>query len=402
MTNPDSRTSLLSSLEKQGLRRRLPPPVSTPGARVDRANRSFLQLSSNNYLGFSTHPTLIAAATKALQAHGCSATGSRLLSGNLSLHEELEGAVAHFKRTPAALLFNSGYAANLGILGSLAGPGDLLVSDKLNHASLIDGARASGAHTRWFRHKDLRRARELLAAHQKDYPDQTRWLVSDGVFSMDGDVVDLPALLEVARECRAGVILDDAHATGVLGDGGRGTFEHFNLAPDAREHGIPGLVIMGTFGKALGSAGAYAATDASTRDWLINRARSFIFSTALPPSVLAASLAALHLLQEDTTGIKLLRSRTRLFREALIKNGIAVTMDPTPIVPVLMGAADRALAVSTTLESKGILALAVRPPTVAPGTARIRCTVMATHSEKDLLYAAETLAAASKKENGNP
>ncbi len=382
----------LAELERLGLRRHLPEPVATPGARLARAGQELVQLSSNNYLDLASHPALIEASVQATRRHGCGATGSRLLSGNLELHGQLEAAVARFKGTQAALVFNNGYAANLGLLSCLAGPGDLWVCDKLNHASLIDGARASEAEARWYRHGDLARARALLLRHREEHPAQARWIATDGVFSMDGDVADLPALLELARETRAGLVLDDAHATGVLGPTGRGTFEHFGIQPDARALGIPGLVVMGTFGKALGSAGAYAATDCSTREWLLNRARPFIFSTALPPGVLAASLAALSLLETEPGLPAQLRSRATHFRNALRRQGLPINPGPTPIVPIAVGDARRAIQLSERLQARGVLALAVRPPTVPQGSSRLRCTVMATHTEAELENAARLIA----------
>jgi 8-amino-7-oxononanoate synthase len=385
----------LAELQGRGLKRRLPDPVVSPGPRVVCRGRELLNLCSNDYLGLSTHPEVIEASVEALRASGCGATGSRLLSGNLELHERLERELARFKGLPSALLFNTGFAANTGTIEALAESGDLIVSDKLNHASLIDGARASEAESRFFRHGDLARAEELLSAHRRESPAHRRWLAIDGVFSMDGDVVELPAVLALCQRTSTGLILDEAHATGVLGATGRGSFEHFGVDPARWASTLPGLVLMGTLGKALGNAGAFVATDAVTREWLVNRARPFIYSTALPPAVLGGALGALAVLEREPSRVRELARKSAHFRSALRAAGIRGIQDaPTPIVPVPVGDAVRAVEISARLEESGIRALAIRPPTVPPGTARIRCSVMATHEDRDLARAATEIARA--------
>lgn len=384
--NLSDRLQELEHWDQKGLRRHLPQAQGQAS--------NLLQFSSNDYLGLSRHPEVIEAAIVATRRYGCGATGSRLLSGNWEPHEALEAALASFKGTEKALLFNSGYSANLGILGGLVSPGDLVVGDKLNHASLIDAARNSGGEARFFRHGDWERAKELLEEHQKEHPEKARWLALDGVFSMDGYVVDLPRALEIAHDTQSSLLIDDAHSTGVLGETGRGTFEHFGLKPEAETHGLPGLIVMGTLSKALGSAGAFAATDSSTRELLLNRARPFVFSTALPPAVAAASLASLRVLEREPGRVRALTQKARAFRQALERHGAQVPqLDPTPIVPVALAHPERALSAAQRLrERAGIVAMAVRPPTVPPGTSRLRCTVTLDHSDEALEAAARAIA----------
>ena len=371
----------LERLETEGLLRRLPVSTPKPGTQVLLGGRELICLSSNNYLGFAAHPELIEASNRATHLFGCGATGSRLLSGNLDLHVELEKKISQFKGTESALLFNSGYSANIGILIALAGENDLLVCDKLNHASLIDGAKASGAEVRYYRHFDLKRAEQLLsqAPHA-----QRKFLVTDSVFSMDGDIAPLPDLISLAKKHNAFLIVDEAHSTGVLGRTGRGIFEHFKLHPQASDLGIPGLIQMGTFGKALGGFGAFVACDALTKELLINLARPFIFSTALPPAVLGAAFRAFELLEQEPEWIARLLFNSNYLREGLRRQGWQVPMGETPIIPVIIGDPKEAVRVSEELRNHGVLALAVRPPAVPLGTARIRVSVMATHTEEQI------------------
>ena len=377
---------VLQKLDSNGLLRRLPPEVEIPGPRIARNGTSLVCLASNNYLGLASHPEVIEASCQATRRSGCSATGSRLLSGNLELHGELEARLAKFKGAESGLLLNSGYSANLAVLGALARPGDRIVSDKLNHASLHDGAKASGAECRIYRHGDLGRTRDLLASTPAGV---RKFLVSDGVFSMDGDVAPLPELVQIARETGAVLILDEAHATGVLGHHGKGSFEHFGLPCDARALGLAALVVVGTFGKALGGFGAYALTDPETREILINRARPFVFSTALPPSVLGAALGALDVLEREPSRVEDLRNKSRFFREKLNQAGFQVPLDPTPIIPIIVGEAERAVQFAKGLLEEGVQVFAVRPPSVPPGTSRIRATLMATHEHSDLVRCVE-------------
>jgi 8-amino-7-oxononanoate synthase len=351
-----------------------------------------LCLCSNNYLGLATHRQVIEASCSASQKIGCSATGSRLLSGNLTLHQQLEKEIAAFKGTPTALLFNSGYVANLSLLSALTQEGDRVVCDKLNHASIIDGARFSQAEVRYYRHGDLDRAKRLL---EKKITGQ-RFIVTEGVFSMDGDITQLPELLELARHYEAVLILDEAHATGVLGAQGKGTFEHFGLSVCNAD--LPAVIQMGTLGKALGSFGAFVACDDWVRAALINFARPLIFSTALPPPALSAALAALTVLKETPELVNSLRKKSKFFRETLqsyftdcfpvsFSGAVPPSMalkGETPIIPLHVGDASVATQISEELYQRGIYGLPIRPPTVPPGGARIRFTLMATHQDSDL------------------
>jgi glycine C-acetyltransferase/8-amino-7-oxononanoate synthase len=329
-----------------------------------------LQFASNNYLGLATFAPVIDAARSALERFGTGSGASRLVTGSISLHHELEAALAKFKGTEAALLFPTGYMANLAALTTFAGPGDLIVSDKLNHASLLDGAKFSGAEHRTFPHGNARRAAELLRRHERG----RRFLVTDSVFSMDGDVADLPALAGAAAQEEALFFIDEAHGTGALGDRGAGVSELQNV-----ESRID--LTVGTLSKALGSLGGFIAGPRIVIDALINSARSFIYTTALPPACAAAALAALRVAETDV------RRRARVLgladhvRRELRGMGLNCGNSATPIIPVILGDADRALEAAALLRSRGIYIPAIRPPTVPPNTARLRISLMATHSD---------------------
>ena len=347
---------------------------SGQGPRVLLDGREVILLCSNNYLGLAEHPSLARAACQALERFGAGTGASRLVSGNMDLHEELEHHIARFKGTESALVFNSGYAANTGVIPALAAEGDLVLSDELNHASIIDGCRLSRARTLIYGHRDMGHLEALLKEHANS---RRRLIVTDGVFSMDGDIAPLPDLVGLAERFDAMLMVDDAHGTGVLGARGRGTAEHFGL--EGRVH-----VQMGTLGKALGSFGAYVAGDRGLITYLVNACRSFIFSTSLPPSVCAASIAALDLVdREPWRRDRLWRNRARL-AEGLAALGIGTGASSTPIVPIIVGGAEQALAASQELLSAGLFAAAIRPPTVPAGSSRIRMTVMATHSDSDI------------------
>lgn len=391
----------LAQLKSQGLLRKLPQPFAVPGPTVEINGKRLICFSSNNYLGLATHPFVVEASCRAVRDFGCGSTGSRLLSGNLSIHEALEKQIAIFKGAESALVFNSGYTANLSLLSTLAGEGDLIISDKLNHASLHDGAMKSRAETRVIPHGNWKQAEDIL----KDRPAKRRFLVTDGVFSMDGDVAPLPDILALARRYEAILVLDEAHATGVLGADGKGTFQYYGISPDPEKLEIPDIIQMGTFGKALGGFGAYVTCRAETREYLINKARPFIFSTALPPSVLGAAMGALELLPSIKDRIELLRANSKMFREQLTKAGFFKTMpktidetiDETPIIPVLLGTPELALRFAGRLREFGIDARAVRPPAVARNGSRVRVTLMATHSEEQLQTAITAFAAVGKE-----
>jgi 8-amino-7-oxononanoate synthase len=379
----------LSLLIKNELYRRLKPVESSQGPRITMNGRNVLLMCSNDYLGLANHPALCNAAGEAMTRYGFGAGASRLVSGSNAVHHELESRLAGFKRTEAALVFNSGYAANTGLIQAVAEAGDVILSDSMNHASIVDGCRLSRATTRVYRHNDMNHLEELLRDGRNF---RRRLIVTDGVFSMDGDIAPLPELVSLAERHGAILMVDDAHATGVLGKTGKGTVEHFNL--DGR---VP--IQMGTLGKALGTFGAYVAGNRDLIEYLINRARSFIYSTALPPLVCAAAIAALDVVeQEPARRHKLWENRER-FIAGLTALGIQMGVSETPIVPVMIGDSAKALRVAEKLFDYGVYAAAIRPPTVPKGTARIRATLMATHSNSDI---DEALAAFSKlKQEGH-
>jgi len=367
----------LAQREQQHLLRNLVRLDSAQGPRVTVDGKPVVLLCSNNYLGIAEHPALKQAACDAMERYGFGSGASRLVSGNTELHEELERRIAAFKLAESSILFNSGYAANTGIIPAVAREGDLVLSDQLNHASIIDGCRLSRARTEVFRHRDM----DHLETHLRSNTTAPRKLiVTDGVFSMDGDIAPLPDLVRLAERYHAILMVDDAHATGVLGGHGRGTAEHFGL--EDRVH-----IQMGTLGKALGSFGAYVAGPRDIVRYLLNTCRSYLFSTSLPPAVCAASIASLDLLDaEPWRREKLWNNRNRL-AHGLASLGVSIAPSETPIFPLLVGSSDRALQASQRAFAQGMFAAAIRPPTVPDGSARLRATVMATHSEEDIAQA---------------
>ncbi len=365
----------LLQLEKQHLLRRLHVVESHDGPRIVVGGKSLLLMCSNDYLGLSGHPALRDAAAKAMAHYGFGSGASRLISGTSILHKQLEDRIAAFKGTGSALLFNSGYAANTGIIPAIAGEGDVILSDSLNHASIVDGCRLSRAKVIVYPHRDTESVESALKKIRN--AKKRTLIVTDGVFSMDGDIAPLPDLAMLAEKYGAVLMVDDAHATGVLGKTGRGTAEHFGI--DNRIH-----IQMGTLGKALGSFGAYVAGEPDVIDYIMNRARSFIYSTALPPAVCAASLVAFDVVErEPGLRITLWNNHDR-FMHGLAALGIGTGGSETPIIPVMLGESEKALRASEKLFAYGLYATAVRPPTVPEGTARIRVTVTASHSSDDI------------------
>jgi len=374
----------IRQLKAEGLFRSLrtvePDPQGRPG-RVAIQGRSVILMASNNYLGLADHPRVKAAVISAVHRYGFGSGASRLISGNSTLHRSLEERISKFKRTEDAVVFSTGYMANTGILPCLAPSNGLLLADRLCHASLIDGCRLSRARFKIFDHSNLDRLERLLSMK----PDVQRALiVTDGVFSMDGDIAPLDRLVALGRRHGAAVFVDDAHATGVIGAEGRGTIEHFRMDPhDA--------IQMGTLGKALGCFGAYVAGSRNLINYIVNKAKTFIYTTALPPSSAAAALAAFDILEEEPEHRqRLWRNRNR-YVEGLKSLGFDTLNSESPIVPIMVGDNSTAVRLSERLLDSGIFAPAIRPPTVPKGTARLRTTVMATHSTDDLDYVLETL-----------
>lgn len=386
---PHSFSEELEIIRAGGLYRRMRLVEGGQGSRVILDGREALLLCSNNYLGLADHPALKEAAIRAVERYGTGSGAARLVSGNMELHEALEARIAAFKGTEAALLFNSGYAANTGIIPAIAGRGDVIFSDRLNHASIVDGALLSRARLVRYPHNDTDALRRLLSETETD---GRRLIVTDGVFSMDGDLAPLAGLVALKEEFGALLMVDDAHGTGVLGATGRGSAELCGV--------MVGIDIqMGTLGKGLGSFGAYAATSRETIDFLVNRARSFIFSTSLPPAVLAASLAALDLVDSPVgAGLrKRLADNSRLFRSALREAGFDTMASATQIVPVRVGGAEETMEFSRLLLEEGFFVQGIRQPTVQAGSCRLRCTLMATHGEDDLARAVAAITRVGKR-----
>ena len=360
----------LDEFAAKHLTRRLTPLQSGVGPMVEMAGRQILLFASNDYLGLAMHPEVIQASCEATQRFGAGAGAARLVSGSLPPHQELESALAQFKGTEAALTFSSGYLANIGAIPALIGRDGLILADRLCHASLIDGCRLSAADFRIYRHNDTEQLQSLLAARRQA---RRTLIVTDGLFSMDGDLAPLPELSRLAQAYGADLYVDDAHGTGVMGDHGRGTAEHFGL-----EASIP--FQMGTLGKAFGSSGAYLAGSSTMIQYLMNTSRSFIFTTAPPPGSAAAATAALRIVQrEPERRARLWANRERLFT-GLTELGFNLPPSVSPIIPILVGNADRALSFAEHLFAEGIYAPAIRPPTVPDATSRIRVTVTSEHS----------------------
>ncbi|WP_042805008.1 8-amino-7-oxononanoate synthase [Thermoanaerobacter sp. A7A] len=379
----------LELLKESSLYRQLPGPLEEfNGSRAIINGQEVLLFSSNNYLGMSHHPRVKAATLEAVERWGTGSGGSRLTTGNFVLHRQLEERIARFKSTEDAIVFSSGYLANLGVISALVGQGDLVLSDELNHASIIDGCRLSRATVKVFRHKDVAHLKDILLAERNSY--RRCLIVTDGVFSMDGDIAPLPQLLQLAEEFQSLLMVDDAHATGVLGKRGAGTVEHFGLENK-------NIIQVGTLSKALGSEGGYVAGNVILVDYLRNRARSFIFSTALSPPIVAAAIAALDVLEEELYLLEQLHANVRQFYKGLKEIGFEVLPTESAIIPLMVGESHRTLALSSALAEKGVFVPAIRPPTVPEGTSRLRITVMATHKPEDIQRALEAFLWAGKR-----
>ncbi|HEY1491479.1 MAG TPA: aminotransferase class I/II-fold pyridoxal phosphate-dependent enzyme [Steroidobacteraceae bacterium] len=376
----------LETLEQAQLRRRrlTVEAFTAEGSRVRLTvgGSALTDFSSNDYLGLARHPALAQAMAECAAVAGAGSAASHLVSGHGREHQGLEEELADFTHRERALLCTSGYAANLAVMTSLAGRGERAVLDKLCHASLIDGARLSGAQLKRYAHADAAAAQHLLAAGAG----AAALLATDGVFSMDGDLAPLPALAQAAVAARAWLVVDDAHGLGVLGAGGGGTLEHFGLDASA----VP--VLVGTLGKAFGSFGAFVAGDAALVEFLIQKARSYIYTTALPQPVAAATRAALHLVREEGWRRERLRTLTRRFRARALAGGVPLMDSVTPIQPVLLGTAAAALHAQAQLAAAGFLVIAIRPPTVPAGHARLRVALSAAHTEAQVDALADALA----------
>lgn len=366
-----------TGLAQAGLLRHLRTVKSAPTGRINLDGRDVVLLGSNNYLGLSTHPQLIAAAVEAMRTYGTGASGSRLISGNSELYTTLEANLAKAKGTEAALVFSSGYAANTSIIPVLAGEDDLILSDVLNHASIIDGCRLSRAAKKVYRHCDVEHLKVLM---EESTGFRRCLIITDSVFSMEGDIAPLPDICDIAAQHDAMVLVDDAHGFGILGKNGGGTVEHFGLEGK-------GIIQMGTLSKAVGGVGGYIAGSHALIELLINRARGFIFTTGLPPATLAAANAALNVIRSEPELRERLLSHAKYLKTALTDLGYTLLPSETQILPIVLGSPQQATSFADALLAEGVFAPAIRPPAVPAGTSRLRITVMATHTEAEIQQA---------------
>ncbi len=378
---------ILSDLRENNLDRHLECRAATGGKFSD-GRRTILNFSSNDYLDLAHHPAVIAAAHVALAQHGGGATASRLVAGTLSIHEELEKRLATFKRYPAALLFGSGYLTNAGVIPVLVGREDTVYTDRLVHASVIDAITLSRARLVRFHHNDVQHLSDVMA---KDGSGGRKLIVTESLFSMNGDLAPLPELAALSEKHGAMLMVDEAHATGVFGPDGRGLI---------CRHGLESIVnvSMGTLSKALGGYGGFVACSNELKELLVNRSRAFIYTTAPPPSVVGAALGALDVIEKNPGLGEQLLQRAGLFRGYLSAAGLDTMKSESQIIPILVGDNAKALSLAKRLREQGILIVAIRPPTVPEGTARLRLSITLAHTEEDLKYAAGAIATAAKAE----
>lgn len=354
---------------------------------IDKESKEFLVFGTNNYLGLTHHGDVIKAAQETSE-YGTGSTGSRLTTGASFEARELENNISEFKNVESALIFNTGYMTNLGVIYALTKENDVIFSDQLNHASIIDGTRISKAKVKVYKHKDTKDLENLILDEIESKKDSNLFIVSDGVFSMDGDIAPLPELVEIADKYNCTLIIDEAHATGVIGKTGKGTVEYYKDKTGIDLTDSVDLQI-GTLSKALASEGGFVCGKQVYIDYLINKSRPFIFSTALSPATIASANAALNLLKENSEKyLNDLNSNTSLMRELLTNAGLNIVDGETPIIPIIIGPAELANKISKELEKEGILVSSIRPPSVPKGESRLRLTVMATHTKEEIEYTA--------------
>jgi glycine C-acetyltransferase len=377
----------LDNLKEQKLFRELRILEDEQKAHTTVDHKSVVNLSSNNYLGLTTHPRLRKAALKAIDDYGVGTGSVRTIAGTMDIHMELERRLAAFKKVEKVVVFQSGFAANAGTVSAILTKEDVVISDELNHASIIDGSRLSRATIKVFPHKDVDAARKII----QDLPaSQRKLLITDGVFSMDGDLGPLPALCALAEETGCIMMVDDAHASGVFGKNGRGTVDHFDM------HGRVDVQV-GTLSKAMGALGGYVAGSSDLIEFLYHRARPFLFSTSHPPSVVLACMAALDVLEQEPEIIERLWENTRFFKEGLRGLGFNTGLSDSPITPVIAGEGAKAMLLSDKLFARGVFAQGIAYPTVARDKARVRTIVTATHTREDLQYALDAFAAVGRE-----
>ena len=376
----------LNDLERRGLRRYLRVLEGAQGPVVSVLGRTLKLFCSNDYLGLANHPALKAAANAAIEKYGYGTGASRLVSGTMEPHAKLEVQLADFLGSEAALVFSSGYMANVGTIPALVGKGDAVILDRLDHASIVDGARLSGARTLVYAHRDVERLKAVLERHS-GY--RRRLIVTDGVFSVDGDIAPLKEIQRLSREHGAILMLDDAHGTGVLGENGRGTLEHL---------GAEGVdVLMGSLSNAMGGTGGYIAASRRLIDFLINRSRTFVFTTALPPDACAVASAAIDLVASGPGLRDRLWEKVGQIKRELTGMGYDLMGSETQIVPVLVGEAQKAKELSDYLYERGVFLSAIRPPTVPKGQSRLRLTITAVHSAEDIGFLLEAMREARRR-----
>lgn len=382
-------TQTLSDLEIKGLKRQLRTVESPQGPKIRLNGQEVLNFCSNNYLGLADDARLRKAAVDAIADEGFGSGASRLVCGNMKSHVELEKRIAEFKGAEGALVFSTGYMANVGVISSLFGRDDVIFADKLNHASIIDGILLSGAEFKRYAHNDMGALEDFL---KKDRTTGKRAIITDSVFSMDGDLAPLDKIVSLAKKYDCMVMVDEAHAFGVFGKKGKGLVEHFGLEKDID-------VQMGTLSKAAGSFGAYVCGSQALIDFLVNKARSFIYTTAMPPAIAAASLQAIEIIEGEPHRCEKLWENTKLMKEGLKSLGFDTMNSRSPIIPILLEDSQKAVKFSKKLLDEGIFVQAIRPPTVPQNTARLRVTVMATHSVQDLKNALERFRKIGKELN---
>jgi 8-amino-7-oxononanoate synthase len=364
----------INDLKKKGLYREMRTVEGEQDSSVVINGKRVLMFSSNNYLGLANHPGLKKASMDAALYYGTGSGGSRLISGSMEVHRTLEKELALFKGTDGALLFSSGYHANVGAISALAGEGDLILSDEFNHASIVDGCRLSRGEVRVYKHGDMNSLKEILRRSSKF---KQRLIVTDSVFSVDGDIAPLPDIVDLAEKYSALVMVDDAHGTGVLGKKGKGAIEHFGIAGKVE-------IQMGTLGKALGSFGAYIAGSEDLIQYLVNKTRSLLYTTALPPSVCGSALAALKILGERPELVSKLRNNANYFRKGMRDLGYPIPESGTPILPLVLRDPFVTMNMARSLFDEGVYVQGIRPPTVPEGTSRLRITLMASHTREQL------------------
>ena len=377
----------INDLKKKGLYRELRTVEGEQDSSVLINGKRVLMFSSNNYLGLANHPGIKKASMDAALYYGTGSGGSRLISGSMEVHRTLEKELALFKGTDGALLFSSGYHANVGAISALAGEGDLILSDEFNHASIVDGCRLSRGEVRVYKHGDMNSLKEILRRSSKF---KRRLIVTDSVFSVDGDIAPLPDIVDLAEKYPAQVMVDDAHGTGVLGKNGKGAIEHFGLEGKVE-------IQMGTLGKALGSFGAYIAGSEDLIQYLVNKTRSLLYTTALPPSVCGSALAALKILGERPELVSQLRNNVSYFRKGMRDLGYPISESGTPILPLILRDPFVTMNMARSLFDEGVYVQGIRPPTVPEGTSRLRITLMASHTREQLDFGLRAFKKIGKK-----